>query len=314
MKYDVFISYSRLDMTVADRICAAFDKAGITYFIDRQGIGGGLEFPKVLAHAIVDSEKFLFLASANSYDSKFTNSEITFAFNKKAKESILPYRIDDCEMPLELEFVFCNINWRNIKDHPIETVLVDDMLRMLGRTLQPHDSIPTIPTIARPKTYKIGDYYNENGKEGIVFEVDAAGCHGKIMAMRDLQKKLAWCTSVEWNNRLEIGVEDEVDGMKNMEVVRRIFGWKEKYPAFAGCAALGEGWYLPAKEELERLYGNAEYLSRQAEVFGGLPFAFVYWSSSEGGSTHAWVVDFGSGVFYINSKYYQYRVRPVAAF
>ena len=41
MKYDVFISYSRKDTPITDQICAAFDRAGISYFIDRQGIGGG---------------------------------------------------------------------------------------------------------------------------------------------------------------------------------------------------------------------------------------------------------------------------------
>lgn len=48
------------------------------------------------------------------------------------------------------------------------------------------------------RTYKIGDYYHENGKEGIVFEVDATGRHGKIMAMHDLSEKLAWCTKEEY--------------------------------------------------------------------------------------------------------------------
>lgn len=50
---DVFISYSRKDTPVADRICRALDSAGISYFIDRQGIGGGREFPELLAQAIV---------------------------------------------------------------------------------------------------------------------------------------------------------------------------------------------------------------------------------------------------------------------
>ena len=53
MNCDVFISYSRKDMAVADRICAAFDKAGISYFIDRQGIGGGMEFPREIGRAHV---------------------------------------------------------------------------------------------------------------------------------------------------------------------------------------------------------------------------------------------------------------------
>ena len=133
MKYDVFISYSRKDAKVADLICRAFDEVGIHYFIDRVGISGGFEFPTVLAEAIIDSRIFLYLASENSYESKFTQSEITFAFNEKPKGSILPYIIDGSTMPPALRFVFSNINWRRLDEHPIDTVLVDDLLHILGK-------------------------------------------------------------------------------------------------------------------------------------------------------------------------------------
>lgn len=131
--YDVFISYSRKDTKIADKICKAFDDAGITYFIDKHGIGGGMEFPAVLAKAIRSSKVFLFLASENSYASKFTQSEIVYAFNKKSKQDIIPYIIDGSMLPDELEFTFSSINWRNMLQHPIDTVLVDDVLLRLGR-------------------------------------------------------------------------------------------------------------------------------------------------------------------------------------
>ena len=130
MGKDIFISYSRKDTAVADRICNALDRAGISYFIDRKGIAGGMEFPEILAHAIVDCKIFLFLASRNSYQSDYTANEITFAFNRKRK--MLPYIIDGSELPLALEFTFSRINWRTIEDHPIETVLVNDLKALLG--------------------------------------------------------------------------------------------------------------------------------------------------------------------------------------
>lgn len=133
MKYDVFISYSRKDTAIADQICAAFDKAKITYFIDRQGIGGGMEFPQLLAENILDSKIFLFLGSKNSYESKFTNNEILFAFNKKPHNSILPYLIDNSPLPVDYQFTFASINIRNIEEHPIETILIDDIYKLLGR-------------------------------------------------------------------------------------------------------------------------------------------------------------------------------------
>lgn len=133
-KYDVFISYSRKDTAVADRICAALDHQGISYFIDRQGIGGGQEFPEVLAEAIVGCRIMLYLASRNSYESKFTNNEITFAFNEKPKGSILPYIIDGSRLPVTQRFVFASVNIRTMEEHPIDTVLMQDLCRLLGRT------------------------------------------------------------------------------------------------------------------------------------------------------------------------------------
>ena len=151
-KYDVFISYSRKDAVVADNITKAFDDAGITYFIDRQGIGGGMEFPEILANAIKESKVFLFLASENSYKSKFTQSEIVYAFNKKQKKDIIPYIIDESSLPDALEFTFSSINWRNTKEHPVETI-VEDVLEKTGKE-------------RKPKQEKVVD--NEVGKAGMV--------------------------------------------------------------------------------------------------------------------------------------------------
>lgn len=155
-KYDVFISYSRKDTETANRIIQAFEEAGITYFIDRQGIGGGMEFPAVLAQAIRESKVFLFMASRNSYESKFTQSEIVYAFNKKDKKNIIPYIIDGSSLPDELEFTFSSINWRRIEQHPIETTLVNDILLKVGKTSpsegQPSNN-PNVPSASKKHVF-----------------------------------------------------------------------------------------------------------------------------------------------------------------
>ena len=153
-EYDVFISYSRKDRKTVNKICEIFDQSNIKYFIDRQGIGGGYEFPKVLAKAIVNSRLFLFIASKNSYESKFTNSEVTFAFNKKSKDSIIPYIIDDSKLPIELDFVFSSVNRRNIKEHPINTVLVNDILKLLNREETTNNGYNKKPDKTPPKINK----------------------------------------------------------------------------------------------------------------------------------------------------------------
>ena len=139
-KYDVFISYSRKDTKVADKICYAFDEAGITYFIDTHEISGGMEFPDVLATAIDESKVFLFLASENSYASIYTKNELTYVVKTNSK-NIIPYFIDDSTLPRGINILICSFNWRNIEDHPINTVLVDDVLHKLGRERKRNEDV-----------------------------------------------------------------------------------------------------------------------------------------------------------------------------
>ena len=42
------------------------------------------------------------------------------------------------------------------------------------------------------KQYKVGDYYNENGRAGVVFQVDETGQHGKIVSLNEPNKLLIW--------------------------------------------------------------------------------------------------------------------------
>lgn len=280
MKYDVFISYSRKDTAIADKVCAAFDRVGIRYFIDRQGIGGGFEFPRVLAENIIGSQLFLLLASENAYASKFTTNEIVFAFNKKPKQSILPYIIDGSSLPLDLEFTFAGINWRNINDHPIDSVLVADILKLLGRGVVVNTSENSVTV----KTYKVGDYYNENGKEGIVFDVWDNGRHGKIVSLDEAE--LSWGDALAW------------------------------------CRRKGKSWYLPDIDELELLLEKRSVHDAVNCALGGKnatklneegDFA-TYWSSTERDEDVALHINMFIGGYSGSHKFNESYVRAVAEF
>lgn len=126
--FDVFISYSRKDMKVVKGICSALSEAGLTYFIDLKGIEGGQNFPQVIADAINRSTVFLFLASPNSYQSKFSRAEVTYAFNHKSSGTIIPYIIDgSVNMPHDLELMLGNLNWRHIEQCPPSSILIEDI-------------------------------------------------------------------------------------------------------------------------------------------------------------------------------------------
>jgi len=157
MKYDVFISYSRKDKEIADEIIQVLDKYGITYFIDRRGISGGRSFPDVIAKAILDSEVVLFLASKNSYKSPYTLNEIAFALEKR--KQCIPYIIDRSTLPDGLQLTLAATNWRRIEQHPVDSVLVNDIFEKFDREKPTGLQGGSIPKPERGKRFYEFCYY-----------------------------------------------------------------------------------------------------------------------------------------------------------
>ena len=76
------------------------------------------------------------------------------------------------------------------------------------------------------------------------------------------QANLRWC-EFKKSDAVRLGLDDQHDGAVNQAAFARMADegkvrW-EDYPAFKWCRDLGEGWYLPAINEVLRighLYNN----------------------------------------------------------
>ena len=132
-KYDVFISYSRKDSAIADKICSAFDQVGITYFIDRKGMGGTANYVTKIANEIDNSKMMLLLASANSYTSKYVAIELHYAFNHDVV--VLPYALDDIPTPKDFEILLIHANWHYLKINPIFPNLLTSIAELIGKQI-----------------------------------------------------------------------------------------------------------------------------------------------------------------------------------
>ena len=109
--------------------------------------------------------------------------------------------------------------------------------------------------------------------------------------------------------------------------VRQRPNWRADYPAFAWCANLGSGWYLPAIEELKLFTLNDsvhDAVNRTLTAKGGTRLynkgdSEWYWSSTEhdyqfsDGTSLAWCVTMLDGGP-ISNKYDGTYVRAVSAF
>ena len=175
--------------------------------------------------------------------------------------------------------------------------------------------------------YVIGDYYNDGKKKGVVFEITDDGKHGKIVSLTELNEGLQWTSNKIEQKRL-IGCDDRLNGANNMAKVKQIAGWREKYPAFAWCADLGDSWYVPAIEELKKFTINAAVhdavnctLETKGEKLANKGVVLWYWSSTEGnvkshltGEFCAWGVDVSDGGTNLDYKPNYLYVRAVSAF
>lgn len=116
-KYDIFISYSRLDISLAKKIQQALQCYGFKCFRDTSDIHASQDWIDIITERIMDCKLFLLLGSSNAYRSKWTKREISFADNHNIQ--IVPYLIDNSELPHNLSFILSNITTRSMSDFPI---------------------------------------------------------------------------------------------------------------------------------------------------------------------------------------------------
>lgn len=141
-----------------------------------------------------------------------------------------------------------------------------------------------VPTwVNSPCIVKVGDTY----AGGIVFYVDASGCHGLVAAPSDQSAGAKWGC----NGFLLSGADGVLLGTGNQNTIDIVSGCETETAAYI-CANLTlnaySDWFLPSKDELNLMYENIG----QGNVLGlgnvGDFASANYWSSSEKNFGVAW--------------------------
>lgn len=107
------------------------------------------------------------------------------------------------------------------------------------------EAIESVPT------YKLFDFYNRKGVQGIVVDVDETGQHGWIVSLDEAN--LVWCTApmgTYWP-----ASESKTDAAANLKGVLAVDPTLEAFPAMKWCYDKNvdgvSGWIMPASNELE---------------------------------------------------------------
>ncbi|MCR5064223.1 MAG: hypothetical protein K6A67_00460 [Bacteroidales bacterium] len=114
----------------------------------------------------------------------------------------------------------------------------------------------TIPLQSASTTYKVGDMYNQNGVKGVVVQVDASGKHGLLMSLESSNAK--WTSDKRFD--FETNAFSEDDGQKNMSAIAKYVesgkaSWTD-FPLMNWARSLGDGWYIPSKQEALAIMKN----------------------------------------------------------
>lgn len=101
------------------------------------------------------------------------------------------------------------------------------------------------------KEYEIGELYDRDGVKGVVCQLSEDKRHGLVISLDEIY--LHWSEFRKPDLRV-VGADNRTDGRDNMEKVARYIeanglSWDD-FPAFKWCRDKGEGWYLPAIDEL----------------------------------------------------------------
>ena len=182
------------------------------------------------------------------------------------------------------------------------------------------------------KQYEIGELYDQNGIRGVICQLSDDRQHGLVVSLDEIY--LHWSEFRKPDLRLA-GADNRTYGVANMEKVAQYIAannlsWDD-FPAFKWCRDKGEGWYLPAIDELltighnynggTRVQNNRQARNKFNDALkdaGGkrMDRLVYYFSSTEMDEKNAYTTHMGIEPPYVIEipKYNKFLVRAVHKF
>jgi TolB-like protein len=116
----VFISYASQDATVAERLCAALEVAGLPCWIAPRDVRAGESYAAAIVQAINSCQMMVLVLSQGAIDSPHVLREVERASSKR--RPVLSVRMDAAKLPPDLEYFLSANQWLDASGRPIEQI------------------------------------------------------------------------------------------------------------------------------------------------------------------------------------------------
>jgi TolB-like protein/Flp pilus assembly protein TadD len=185
---DIFISYSSKDREQALQLTELLASAGLSVWIDKQGIGAATSWSKEIVDAIDACKAFVVMLSSSSVASVNVVKEVSLAAEQKKK--ILPLDLEPVEIPSELRYHLAGLQRTPMTN-------IDSIIRALGKLGFEATQAPSIKVVKETdgrKSLMILPFEDmsptgDNGwfADGLAAELISALSHVKSLRVADQQ-------------------------------------------------------------------------------------------------------------------------------
>lgn len=181
----IFISYASKDYFFVDRLREDLTRAGIPYWIDREGLSPGTRnWERAIRRAIAESKAVIWIVSPASYDSEYVSSEIAIAEMHELK--IYPVFADGDNWLNCVELGKHKIQYVDMRHDKYQAGLTDLLKALKGE--KPEVAVPP------PKTPKLPPHLSEprNPYKGLAAftKEDAGDFYGREALVTRLQARV----------------------------------------------------------------------------------------------------------------------------
>lgn len=113
---DIFVSYAHADRDAVYPIVELVEGMGRHVWIDRDDMKAGQGWAGMIVRAIKSSQTFCIMCSARAFGSSHVRREVYLA--DKYGKTLLPIRLDDAEMPEDIEYFLIDRQWIDMSAIP----------------------------------------------------------------------------------------------------------------------------------------------------------------------------------------------------